>query len=58
MSFEPSLPEWLQELSGIEQEDCAQRMAEWWRYGEDNWFLAFEGLEELKRRLFDNYEAK
>ena len=58
MNFEPSLPERLQDLSEVEREDRARRMAERWRYDEDDRFPAFEGPEELERQLFDDYEAK
>ena len=57
-NFEPSLPERLQDLSEVGREDRARWMAERWRYDEDDRFPAFEGLEELERQLFDDYEAK
>ena len=58
LSFEPSFPRRLEDLSEVEREDRAQRMAERWRYDEDDRFPAFEGPEELERQLFDDYEAK
>ena len=42
----------------MERDDHALRMAEKWRYDEDDRFPAFEGPEELERQLFDDYEAK
>jgi len=42
----------------MEREDRARRVAERWRYDEDDRFPAFEGPEELERQLFDDYEAK
>ena len=51
-------PRRLEDLSETEREDRAQRMAERWRYDEDDRFPAFEGPEELERQLFDDYEAK
>ena len=35
-----------------------RRMAERWRYDEDDRFPAFEGPEERERQLVDDYEAK
>ena len=58
LSFEPSFPGRLEDLSEVERGDRAQRMAERWRYDEDDRFPAFEGPEELERQLFDDYEAK
>jgi len=58
LSFEPSFPRRLEHLSDPEREDRAKRMAERWRYDEDDRFPAFEGPEELERQLFDDYEAK
>ena len=58
LSFELSLSGRLEDLSEVEREDRARRMAERWRYNEDDRFPAFEGPEELERQLFDDYEAK
>lgn len=58
LSFELSFPERLEDLSEVELDDRARRMAERWRYDEDDRFPAFEGPEELERQLFDDYEAK
>ena len=58
LSFESSFPGQLEDLSEVEREDRGQRIAERWRYDEDDRFPAFEGPEELERQLFDDYEAK
>jgi hypothetical protein len=48
----------LEGLTKAEREDRTRRMAERWRYDEDDRFPAFEGPEELERQLVDDYEAK
>lgn len=58
LSFETSFPERLEPLPEVEREDRARRMAERWRYDEDDRFPAFEGPEELERQLVDDYESK
>ena len=58
LSFEPSFPGRLEVLSEVEREDRNRRIAERWRYDEDDRFPAFEGPEELERQLVDDYEAK
>lgn len=58
LSFEASFPGRLGPLSEVEQEDRTRRMAERWRYDEDDRFPAFEGPDELERQLVDDYEAK
>ena len=58
LSFELIHPGRLESLSEDERDDRARRMAERWRYDEDDRFPAFEGPEELERHLFDDYEAK
>ena len=58
LSFGASFPEKLDCLSEAEREDRTRRMAERWRYDEDDGFPAFEGPEELERQLVDDYEAK
>jgi hypothetical protein len=58
LGFEPSFPARLEVLSEVEREDRDRRMAEMWRYDEDDRFPAFEGPEELERQLVDDYEAK
>ena len=57
-SFRPSFPGRLEDLSEVERDDHTLRMAERWRYDEDDQFRAFEGPENLERQLFDDYEAK
>jgi len=58
LSFELTFPGRLEGLSEVERDDHARRVAERWRYDEDDRFPAFEGPEELERHLFDDYEAK
>lgn len=58
LSFELSSPTQRDDLSEAERDDRARRMAERWRYDEDDRFPAYEGPDELERQLFDDYEAK
>ena len=58
LSFELSSPTQGDDLSEAERDDRARRMAERWRYDEDDRFPAYEGPDELERQLFDDYEAK
>lgn len=58
LNFESSSPGRLEPLSEAEREDRMRRMAERWRYDEDDRFPAYEGPEELERELVDDYEAK
>lgn len=58
LGFGPTFPQRLEALSEAEREDRTSRMAERWRYDEDDRFPAFEGPEELERQLVDDYEAK
>jgi hypothetical protein len=58
LSFELSSPTRPDDLSEAERDDRARRMAERWRYDEDDRFPAYEGPDELERQLFDDYEAK
>ena len=58
LSFELTFPGRLEGLSEVERDDRARRVAERWRYDEDDRFPAFEGPEELERQLLDDYEAK
>lgn len=58
LSFKPTYPGRLEAFSEVEREDCACKMAERWRYDEDDRFPTFEGAEELERQLVDDYNAK
>lgn len=58
LSFESTYPGRLEVFSEVEREDRARKMAERWRYDEDDRFPAFEGAEELERQLVDDYDAK
>ena len=58
LSFELSFPTRRDSLPETERDDRARRMAERWRYDEDDRFPAYEGPDELQRQLFDDYEAK